>query len=89
MNPPEFVAVPELSLLSVAAAFAVPSVAAASVEPFAAASPVFASVCAVFSIGACCGAASFSVESPRIWKDSTAALTEASASSVFTPASIV
>ena len=43
VNPPEFVAVPELSLLSVAAAFAVPSVAAASVEPFAAASPVFAS----------------------------------------------
>ena len=38
---------------------------------------------------ACFGAASFSEESPRIWKEATAALIESSASSLFTEASIL
>ena len=49
-----------------------------------------ASECAEVSAAgaaACFGAASFSEESPRIWKESTAALIESSASSLFTEAS--
>ena len=100
VNPPEFVDVSvEAVPLPAAceASFELPSAVVPSVEADASVFPALSEAAApelsaalsaellsAAGAAACFGAASFSEESPRIWKEATAALIESSASSLFT-----